>query len=98
MPSFRQWRTSRARDENLFVMEDLHNFGAYYDKTLLAWHVNALKGTGRKSRTNTVNTFISMWRYYLLTNAGARSAARQLQLWQLVFSGEGITNGYERVS
>ena len=24
--------------ENLFVMEDMHNFSAYYDKTLMAWH------------------------------------------------------------
>ena len=26
--------------EGLFVMEDWHNFGADYDKTLMAWHDN----------------------------------------------------------
>ena len=26
--------------EAYFVMEDWHNFGAYYDKTLMAWHHN----------------------------------------------------------
>ena len=26
--------------EGLFVIEDFHNFGAYYDKTLMAWNVN----------------------------------------------------------
>ena len=26
--------------EGLFVMEDWHNFGADYDKTLMAWYQN----------------------------------------------------------
>ncbi len=30
--------------EHLFVMEDWHNFGADYDKTLMAWHKNFVEG------------------------------------------------------
>ncbi len=26
--------------EDRFVMEDWHNFGPYYDQTLMAWHAN----------------------------------------------------------
>jgi cyclopropane-fatty-acyl-phospholipid synthase len=26
--------------EDLFVIEDVHNFGADYDRTLMAWHAN----------------------------------------------------------
>lgn len=86
---------SRAT-ENIFVMEDMHNFGAYYDRTLLAWHVN-FERHWPEIADKYGERFYRMWRYYLLTNAGS-FRARQLQLWQLVFSGEGVTNGYERVS
>ena len=39
--------------------------------------------------------FYRMWRYFLMTNAGA-FRSRQLQLWQLVFSKEGVSGGYQR--
>jgi len=82
--------------ENLFVMEDMHNFSAYYDKTLMAWHQNFEKHwpeiAGKYGER-----FYRMWRYYLLTNAGA-FRARRMQLWQLVFSAEGVSGGYQRLS
>lgn len=78
--------------EELFVLEDLHNFGAYYDKTLMAWFHNF------DSHTPDKNTpFYRMWKYYLLSTAGA-FRARRIELWQLVLSPEGILGGYERVS
>ncbi len=73
--------------EDRFVVEDLHNFGADYDRTLMAWHANfeaawpAFAGTlGPRFRR--------MWRYYLLSCAGA-FRARDLQLWQWVLSKPG---------
>jgi cyclopropane-fatty-acyl-phospholipid synthase len=34
-----------------------------------------------------------MWRFYLLSSAGG-FRARELQLWQLVFSRDGVLGGY----
>lgn len=82
--------------ENLFVLEDMHNFSAYYDKTLLAWHERFEK-RWPEIADKYGERFYRMWRYYLLTNAGA-FRSRRLQLWQLVFSAVGVTGGYERVS
>ena len=82
--------------ENLFVMEDMHNFSAYYDKTLMAWHENFEK-RWPEIADKYGERFYRMWRYYLLTNAGA-FRSRRLQLWQLVFSAVGVTGGYERVN
>ena len=86
---------SRA-SEKLFVMEDMHNFSADYDKTLLAWHDNFEKHWPELA-DKYGERFYRMWRYYLLTNAGA-FRARSLQLWQLVFSAEGVEGGYTRLS
>jgi len=82
--------------ENLFVMEDMHNFSAFYDKTLMAWHQNFEK-YWPEIADKYGERFYRMWRYYLLTNAGA-FRARRMQLWQLVFSAEGVSGGYQRTS
>ena len=79
--------------EGLFVMEDWHNFGADYDRTLLAWRNNfdaawpALKGEKYDER------FRRMWRYYLSSFA-AMFRARKINLWQLVLSPSGVAGGY----
>ncbi|HAT8673825.1 cyclopropane fatty acyl phospholipid synthase [Legionella pneumophila] len=78
--------------EKLFVMEDWHNFGADYYKTLMAWHENFKQGWDQiKSQYS--EKFFRMWNYYLLSCAGAFDA-RMLQLWQIVFSKKGIQGGY----
>lgn len=82
--------------ENLFVVEDIHNFGADYDKTLMAWHANFEASWPRFADTLEPR-FYRMWRYYLLMSAGA-FRARYLQLWQWVLSPKGVVGGYERVS
>lgn len=82
--------------EGLFVMEDWHNFGSDYDKTLLAWYENFTRHwDSLKSRYG--ERFYRMWTYYLLSCAGA-FRARDIQLWQIVFSDNGIAGGYTRVS
>ncbi|QNI03879.1 cyclopropane fatty acyl phospholipid synthase [Halomonas sp. SH5A2] len=82
--------------EALFVVEDVHNFGADYDKTLMAWHKN-FEAMWPKFKDQFDDTFYRMWRYYLLSCAAA-FRAREIQLWQFVLSKKGVLGGYERVS
>lgn len=84
-----------AACENLFVVEDLHNFGADYDKTLMAWHANFVKNWDRFS-AQYGESFYRLWSYYLLSCAGA-FRARSMQLWQFVLSPNGVPGGYESV-
>lgn len=78
-----------------FVLEDWHNFGAYYDKTLLAWHRN-FEAAWPRFRDRYGATFERMWRYYLLSCAGS-FRARTIQLWQIVLSPYGVVGGYQSV-
>lgn len=80
---------------DLFVIEDLHNFGADYDKTLQSWHRN-FEVAWPALKNNYSERFYRMWRYYLLAAAG-QSRSRDGQLWQIVFSKKGIPGGYYSV-
>jgi len=73
-----------------FVMEDWHNFGADYDKTLMAWHARFMEAWPELA-DNYSERFKRMFSYYLNACAGA-FRARDLQLWQVVFS-RGVENG-----
>nr|WP_217994456.1 cyclopropane fatty acyl phospholipid synthase [Halomonas jeotgali] len=92
IPSFN--RIAEATN-GLFVLEDVHNFGADYDRTLMAWYENFC-AHWPAFREQYGETFYRMWRYYLLSCAGA-FRARELQLWQLVLSKNGVAGGYARV-
>lgn len=70
--------------EKYFIMEDWHNFGPDYDKTLMAWHHN-FEAHWHEFKTNFDEEFYYMWRYYLLMCAGM-FRARRAQLWQIVLS------------
>ena len=70
--------------EGLFVMEDWHNFGPYYDPTLMAWHAN-FEAAWPELKDKYDERFYRMWRYYLLSSAGG-FRARNSQLWQVVFT------------
>jgi len=78
--------------DNEFIMEDLHSFGPDYDKTAMAWFENFEAGW-KHLREKYSEEFYRMWKYYLLCCAGA-FRARNLQLWQLVFSKHGVAGGY----
>lgn len=82
--------------EALFVVEDVHNFGADYDRTLMAWHHN-FESNWATFKHQYGEHFYRMWRYYLLSCAGA-FRAREIQLWQLVMSKQGVVGGYSRIS
>ena len=79
--------------ENLFVMEDWHNFGVDYDKTLMAWYENFERSWDSIKR-NYDDRFYRMWKYFLLSCAGSFRARRN-QLWQIVFSKRGVIGGYQ---
>jgi len=81
--------------EELFVMEDWHNFGSDYDKTLMAWFRNFDKNWN-KIKKNYDERFYRMWKYYLLPMAGT-FRARKNQLWQIVLSKKGILKGYNSI-
>ncbi len=81
--------------EKYFVMEDLHNFSAFYDKTLMAWQYNfAQHWPELKNKYD--ERFYRMWNYYLLSCAGG-FRSRTLQLWQCVFSPQGQVGGYDSI-
>lgn len=93
LPSARQITTAA---EGLFVQEDWHSFGHYYDKTLMAWYQNFTENWSRIKK-NYDERFFRMWSYYLLSCAGSFRARRN-QLWQIVFSKNGLRKGYTRIS
>lgn len=77
--------------EGLFVMEDWHNFGPDYDRTLMAWQENFEAGWP-ELQDKYDERFYRMWNYYLSCSA-ASFRARDNQLWQLVLSKQGIPGG-----
>jgi len=81
--------------EKFFVMEDWHNFGADYDKTLMAWYHN-FENNWDDIKANYNERFYRMWKYYLLSCAGS-FRARKNQLWQIVLSKKGVRGGYKSV-
>lgn len=81
--------------ENLFVMEDWHNFGADYDKTLMAWDAKFEKAWPQL-QPKYGDHFYRMWKYYLLSCAGL-FRARVIQLWQILFSKQGEPGGYASI-
>lgn len=84
LPSLAQ--ISRAV-ENIFVIEDVHNLGPHYNKTLLSWHDGFQKAWGTlEKRYDT--TFKRMWEFYLLSCAGA-FCSRHNQVWQIVMTKTG---------
>jgi cyclopropane-fatty-acyl-phospholipid synthase len=92
IPSIKQLIPST---EGLFVMEDWHNFGCYYDPTLMAWHAN-FKNHWNVLKNHYDERFYRMWSFYLLCCAGI-FRARKLQLWQVIFSPHGVPHGYQSI-
>jgi cyclopropane-fatty-acyl-phospholipid synthase len=85
-----------SASEPFFVIEDWHNFGADYDRTLMAWH-QRFDAAWPRLKERYGERFRRMWRYYLLSCAGT-FRARDNQLWQVVLSPRGVAGGYRRVS
>jgi len=89
LPSAKQITSSF---EGLFVLEDWHSFGHYYDTTLMAWYRN-FRANWSKLKDSYGERFYRMWSYFLLSSAGSFRARRN-QLWQIVLSKNGVPGGY----
>ena len=93
LPSIKQISTAA---EDKFVMEDWHNMGANYDPTLMAWNANFQKSYPKLDHKKYDERFKRMWEFYLLACAG-RFRARNIQLWQIIYSPNGVKGGYKAV-
>jgi cyclopropane-fatty-acyl-phospholipid synthase len=82
--------------ENQFVMQDWHNFGVYYDQTLMAWYDNFVKNWGN-IKDHYSERFFRMWKFYLLSAAGNFRSGNLCQLWQIVLSKNGMPKGYQSI-
>jgi cyclopropane-fatty-acyl-phospholipid synthase len=61
----------------------------------MAWHSN-FESAWPKLAPKYGERFRRMWRYYLLTSAGA-FRARNMHLWQVVLSANGTPGGYASI-
>ncbi|MCE0799502.1 MULTISPECIES: cyclopropane fatty acyl phospholipid synthase [unclassified Buttiauxella] len=87
LPSVKQIASA---SEPHFVVEDWHNFGADYDLTLMDWH-QRFNLFWPEIQDNYSESFKRMFNYYLTSCAGA-FRARDIQLWQVLFS-RGVEGG-----
>ena len=92
VPSARQ---ITAAVEGQFVIEDWHNFGVDYDRTLMEWHRRFDAGwhsiAGRYGER-----FRRLWSFWLLSSA-ACFRARSSHLWQILLSPRGVLGGYPEI-
>jgi cyclopropane-fatty-acyl-phospholipid synthase len=72
--------------EGVFIVKDVKNIGSNYDPTLLAWEENFRRAWPRFA-DRYGERFRRMWRFYLLSCAGA-FRARSLQVFSILFSKE----------
>ena len=92
LPSARQITEA---SERTLVLEDWHNFGTDYDRTLQCWHRN-VTASWEELGPSYDERFRRMWDFYLLT-AEATFRSRYNHLWQVVFSRDGLTEPYHPV-
>ena len=73
-----------AAIERLFAMEELQDWAEFYDRTLVAWFEN-FHANWNKLKARYTERFYRMWKYYLLSSAGAFRSKSILD-WQIVLS------------
>lgn len=76
------------------LIEDVHNFGPDYDKTLMTWFSN-FDHAWPELKKNYSARFYRMWKYYLHVCASA-FRARNLHLWQIVLANGKPSHAYRR--
>ena len=81
--------------DGLFVLEDWHNLGTDYDRTLMAWNAR-FEAAWPGFRERYGEGFRRMWRYYLLMCAGS-FRSRMNQRWQLTLAKDGVRGGWGSV-
>ncbi|HEY3812533.1 MAG TPA: cyclopropane fatty acyl phospholipid synthase [Caulobacteraceae bacterium] len=80
--------------EGLFTVEDVENFGVYYDRTLMAWRDKFQSNREAISRKYG-ERFCRMWTYYLCSCAGG-FRSRIISVGQFVLSPRGVPGGWFR--
>jgi cyclopropane-fatty-acyl-phospholipid synthase len=81
--------------EGRLLIEDWHNFGPDYDRTLMAWWQNFERAWPTLA-DKYGERFHRLWRYYLLCCAGV-FRSRQGQLWQVVLAKRARRGTYRSV-
>ncbi len=79
--------------ERLFIIEDMHNIGPYYDRTLMCWFEN-FDTHYPELKDKYDERFYRMWKYYLLSSAG-NFRSRDAQVWQVLLSKGRQLGGFE---
>ena len=79
--------------ERLFIIEDMHNIGPHYDKTLMCWFEN-FDAHYPMLKDKYDDRFYRMWKYYLLSSAG-NFRSRDAQVWQVLLSKGRQLGGFE---
>lgn len=85
--------------EGLFMVEDTHNIGYSYAKTLNAWRDNFNRNWPElKSKYGELfhGKFFRLWNFYL-ASCGGFFTVRVTNLYQVVYSKKGVKGGYESV-
>jgi len=82
--------------QGIFIMEDWHNFGPDYAKTLRAWWQNFDHGYKTLDHKHYDERFYRMWKFYLMSCAAGFST-RNIQLWQIVLSKKAAELEYKPV-
>ncbi|WP_186756727.1 cyclopropane fatty acyl phospholipid synthase [Echinicola salinicaeni] len=81
--------------EGFFQIEDWHNFGLYYDYTLMAW-LDRFKAAWDSLKRGYDDRFYRMWEYYLSCCAGS-FRSRQNHLWQIIMVKDTFKGEYRAV-
>jgi cyclopropane-fatty-acyl-phospholipid synthase len=81
--------------EGLWAVEDWHEFGADYDRTLMAWSSNLERGWPALA-AEYGERFHRMWHYWLMASA-ASFRARHTYVWQLLLAADDRPGSYSIV-
>ena len=81
--------------EKHFVLLDWHNFGHYYDQTLMEW-LRKFKLAWPALKDQYDENFYRMWEYYLNVSAASFRSGKN-QLWQIVLTKQGANVNYKSV-
>ena len=81
--------------EGRLIVEDWHNFGPDYDRTLMSWRAN-FDAAWPRLQARYGPRFYRQWRYYLMVCAGF-FRSRQGQLWQLLLTHRNRPGSYRSV-
>ena len=81
--------------DHVLSLEDWHDFGINYVYTLRAWYDN-FKKSWPKIKKDYDERFYRMWTLYLGMATGAY-LSRKSKLWQIVFSKNGVKEGYKSI-